>query len=198
MIRRLMLIAVVGLVTGISVPGNAMPSGSEAAAGSAATTMALPDGGSVQAGWISNAALASNPRLYKTLGVPVPSRQIAADRPSAGDPVPHTSGTNCDAAVCGKVYGTGLQITSVYTSAEGNVGCTNPHYVIVKGTDFGSGPILRTATGSQVCAGVGGGYYYYTFSNNVPDKMPYTCPSTSTLSVFWDFLPGDPRFTIHS
>lgn len=200
MVRRLILIAVVGLVAGISsVPAVAMPGGTASAAGPTAVTMALPGGGTVHAGWISNAALASNPGLYKTLGIPSPSREAGATQPSATrQVVPLTSGTNCDEAVCGKVYGTGLKITSVFTSAQGNVGCTNPHYVIVKGTDFATGPILRTATGSEVCAGVGEGTYYYTFSNNVPDRMPYTCPSTSILSVFWDFLPGDPMFTIHS
>ena len=96
------------------------------------------------------------------------------------------------------MYGTGLRITEIYTTASGNVGCTNPHYVI-EGIDFATGPVIRTATGSEVCAtGTGSGTYYYTFSNNVPDKMPYTCPSTSTLGVFWDFLSGDPMFTIHS
>jgi len=90
-------------------------------------------------------------------------------------------------------------MTKISTTAQGNVGCTNAHWVAVKGTDFGHGPIARTAEGSVVCPNFpGSGTYYYNFTNNVPDRMPYTCPGECTVGVFWDFFGGEPMFDVHS
>jgi hypothetical protein len=150
----------------------------------------------VKAGWVSNAALAKDPSLYGKLGIP---KRTAASPAGSASATPFTSDTKCFELVCGKVYGTGLTITKVWTSAEGDgtEGCIHAHYVIVLGTDYADGTVIRTATGSQVCGGGVPGTYYYNFDNQVPDKLPYTCPSTSTLGVFWDRIPGDPTFEIH-
>ncbi|MDQ2838970.1 MAG: hypothetical protein M3Y42_13565 [Actinomycetota bacterium] len=179
------------VIAGVSAPATAAP---VRPAAPSSVAMHLDGGPTVEAGWVSNAALARDPSLYQTLGIPTasPGGGVSAAGPA-------TSGTNCAGVVCGKVYGTGLNITEVDTTAQGNVGCTRAYYVIVKGTDYETGPTLRSAAGTEVCAGgPGPGTYYYKFYTNVPDKLPYTCPSTSILGIFWDGLDGDPRFTIHA
>lgn len=73
------------------------------------------------------------------------------------------------------------------------------HYVLVHGSDFNNGTPYRSATDSVVCStGAGSGTYYYNFDNQVPDKMPYTCPSRSQLGVYWDRAAGDVTFDIHA
>jgi hypothetical protein len=117
---------------------------------------------------------------------------------------PQTSGEKCDGSVCAKVYGTGLKVTQIdtYIVRSKLSHCVEAHYLIVKGTDFDNGTVLRSASSAQVCSGaeIGPGFYKYsyTFKAQVPDKLPYTCPSRSTLGVFWDTVSGDPHFDIYA
>lgn len=159
-------------------------------------------GPTVKAGWVSDAALKADPSLYAKLGIPqaVPSA-LARTTPSASGVVtPQTSSLQCDGNMCAQVFGTGLKVTRVYTSALGNVGCISPHYIVVKGTNFETGTTTRKATGTVVCppSPDANGAYYYNFENQVPDKIPFTCASRSTMAVFWDRIVGEKFFDIHS
>lgn len=170
----------------LAAPAGATPQQAEAMAPSAT------------AGWVSNAALVKNPALYTQLGIPKPGSAPSSNASNV-PAVPATSGTTCVEEVCGKVYGTNLQITKVSTNAQGDGtdGCIQAHYVIVLGDDYAEGEVIRSATGSVVCGGDVPGVYYYNFTNQVPDKLPYTCPSESILGVFWDRIAGDPQFRIY-
>jgi len=120
----------------------------------------------------------------------------------AAPAAPMTSGTTCEGAVCGKVHGTGLKVTSIDASAESTKshGCQSPAWFMVRGTDVSTGTTVRTRTGPSVCpVKLLSHYAYgYTFKNNVPDGMPVTCPvSRCTLVVLWDTFDGTPQFDIH-
>jgi hypothetical protein len=86
------------------------------------TTFTVP-GGTVEMGWVSKAALAAHPYLYEQLGILTPAQR---EQSASAAAQPATSGTKCDGSVCAKVYGTGLTMTRIYTTADGNVGAPTP------------------------------------------------------------------------
>jgi hypothetical protein len=154
-------------------------------------------------GWVSNATLAAHPALRQTLHIPTATERSSSQRfQSETRPlaIPASSKLHCNGILCAQVTGTGLKVTKIYTTLEGDFGCINAQWLAVKGTDYGDGDILRSATGSEVCAEGdegSGGTYYYTFDNQVPDRMPYTFPSEGTLGVFWTAGGKDLTFDIH-
>lgn len=156
-------------------------------------TVAAAAGFDAKSGWVSDASLASTPGLQESLGIATAGERRAAELPSTGDSpgaagtvTPNTSSEHCSGNLCAQVFGTGLTVVHIHTTLVGNYGCINPVWLGVKGTDYANGDVARSAIGTEVCSsGPGSGTYYYNFTNQVPDRMPYTFPGTGRLGVFW-------------
>lgn len=94
-----------------------------------------------------------------------------------------------------KLYGAGLGITQIITTASGNEGCIHPHYVVVFGPDLG-GDIAAAYQEPLICAGVGSGTYYMHFGPN-SNGLPFTLIRPGTAAAFWDGFGYDPTVYVH-
>ncbi|KOV94136.1 hypothetical protein [Streptomyces sp. NRRL B-3648] len=94
------------------------------------------------------------------------------------------SAFKCQYNTCLDVYGSGLRVKQMNTSAFGNEGCIAPHYHKNWGYLY---------NGHNVCPdGNGPGVYWYYY------KRPRTFADGDVVSVQWDRIAGQPEARIHS